>query len=98
MDVGAAAPGVAVPKERAEPPVRGCGAFPAALYAWVAWLRPGQSATVVLASTGVDGMALCEVLEARGFDVKLGAPHAVRQGPGRKTDVQDGPWRQELHT
>jgi hypothetical protein len=28
------------------------------------------------------------MLEERGFDVKLVDPHAVRQVPGRKTDVQ----------
>ena len=54
--------------------------------------------TVVLESTGVSWMALFAVLEERGFDVKLVDPHAVRQVPGRKTDVQDGQWRQALHT
>jgi transposase len=38
------------------------------------------------------------VLEERGFDVKLVDPHAVRQVPGRKTDVKDCQWLQELHT
>jgi transposase len=33
---------------------------------------------VVLESTGVYGIALCEVLEARGFDGKLGDPHTGR--------------------
>src|SRR5215471_4694037 len=49
-------------------------------------------------STGVSWIALFAVLEERGFDVKLVDPHAVRQVPGRKTDVKDGPWLQELHT
>jgi transposase len=68
------------------------------LYALAAWLRQCQSDTVVMESTGVYWMALFEVLEARGFDVKLVDPHSVRQVPGRKTDVKDGQWRQELHT
>lgn len=38
------------------------------------------------------------MLEERGFDVKLVDPHSVRQVPGRKTDVQDCQWLQELHT
>jgi transposase len=96
--VGADAHGVAVPPERDERPVQGFGAFTADLYASAAWLRQCQSETVVMESTGVYGIALFEVLEERGFDVKLVDPHTVRQVPGRKTDVQDGQWLQELHT
>src|SRR5262249_5875120 len=49
-------------------------------------------------STGVSWMARFAVLEARGCDVKLVNAHQARQVPGRKTDVQDGQWLQELHT
>src|SRR5215510_1898310 len=49
-------------------------------------------------STGVYGIALFAVLEERGFDVKLVDAHQARQVPGRKTDVKDGQWLQELHT
>jgi transposase len=49
-------------------------------------------------STGVSWIALFEVLEERGFDVKLVDPHTVRQVPGRKTDVKDCQWLPELHT
>jgi transposase len=98
MAVGADAHGVAGPKERAAQPVPCLGAFPAALYALAAWLRQCQMATVVLEAPGVAWMALGEGLEARGCDVKLVDPHGGRQGPGRTTDVKDGPWLQELHT
>ena len=47
------------------------GACTADLYALAAWLRQCQIDTVVLESTGVYWMALFEVLEERGFDVKL---------------------------
>jgi transposase len=49
-------------------------------------------------STGVYWIALFEVLEERGFDVKLVDAHQARQVPGRKTDVKDCQWLQELHT
>jgi transposase len=49
-------------------------------------------------STGVYGIALFAVREERGLDVKRVDPHSVRQVPGRKTDVQDCQWLQELHT
>ena len=78
-------------------PVQRFGACTADLSALAAWLRQCQSETGVLESTGVDGIALCEVLEERGCDGKLVEAHDARQVPGRKTEVQDGQWRQELH-
>ena len=98
IDVGADAHWVAVPRDRAEQPVQCFGAFTADLYALAEWLWQCQIETVVMESTGVYWIALFEVLEERGFDVKLVDPHAVRQVPGRKTDVQDCQWLQELHT
>jgi len=96
--VGADAHWVAVPPDRDERPVQCFGAFTADLYALAAWLRQCQIETVVMESTGIYWIALFEVLEERGFDVKLVDPHAVRQVPGRKTDVKDCQWLQELHT
>jgi hypothetical protein len=98
IDVGATEPWVAVPADRDAQPVQRFGAFTADLYALAAWLRQCQIDTVVMESTGVYWMALCEVLEARGFDVKLVDAHQARQVPGRKTDVGDCQWLQELHT
>jgi len=98
IDVGADAHWVAVPKDRDEQPVQQFGTFTADLYALAAWLRQCQIDTVVMESTGVYWMALFEVLEERGFDVKLVDAHQARQVPGRKTDVGDCQWLQELHT
>jgi transposase len=98
IDVGADAHWVAVPKDRDEQPVRCFGAFTADLYALAEWLRQCQSETVVMESPGVSWIALFEVLEERGFDVKLVDAHYARQVPGRKTDVKDGQWLQELHS
>jgi transposase len=98
IDGGAECHGVAVPRDRDEHPVQRFGAFTADLYALAEWLGQCQIATVVMESTGVYWIALCEVLEERGFDVKLVDAHYARQVPGRKTDVQDCQWLQELHT
>lgn len=87
-----------MPADRDAQPVQRFGAFTAALYALAEWLRQCQIDTVVLESTGVYWMALFEVLEERGFDVKLVDAHQARQVPGRKTDGKDGQWLQELHT
>src|SRR5215468_3053435 len=98
IDVGATEHWVAVPEDRDEEPVRRFGAFTADLYALADWLRQCQIETVVLESTGVYWITLFEVLEERGFDVKLVDAHDARQVPGRKTDVKDCQWLQELHT
>jgi len=78
--------------------VRRFGAFTADLYVLAEWRRQCQIATVVMESTGVSWIALFAVLEERGCDVKLVDAHQARQVPGRKTDVKDCPWLQELHT
>ena len=98
IDVGADAHWVAVPPDRDERPVQCFGAFTADLYALAEWLRQCQIETVVMESTGVYWIALFEVLAERGFDVKLVDAHYARQVPGRKTDVKDCQWLQELHT
>ena len=96
-DVGAAGPWVAVPCERDAPPVPRFGALTADLYAWAEWRRQCPLETVVMESPGVSGMALFAVLAERGCDGKLVEAHDARPGPGRKTDVEDGPWLPELH-
>ena len=98
IDVGATEHWVAVPEDRDEEPVQRFGAFTADLYAVAAWLHQCQIETVVMESTGVYWIALFEVLEERGFDVQLVNPQHLKQVPGRKTDVSDCRWLQELHT
>lgn len=98
IDVGAAHHWVAIPSDREAEPVQRFGACTADLSALAAWLRQCQIDTVVMEAMGVYWMPLFAVLEERGFEVKLVDPHAVRQVPGRKTDVQDGQGLQELHT
>src|SRR5262249_43590463 len=97
IDVGAPEHWGAVPEDRDEEPVRRFGAFTADLSALAAWLQQCQMETVVLESTGVYWMTLCEVLEEGGCDVKLVDAHHARQVPGRKTDVGDCQWLQALH-
>jgi len=50
------------------------------------------------ASTGVYWIPVFEVLEARGFEVRLVEPGKLKSVPGRKTDVLDCQWIQKLHT
>jgi transposase len=49
---------------------------------------------------GIDGRVLIpvfEILEARGFEVLLVNARDVKNVPGRKTDVNDAQWLQQLH-
>ena len=49
-------------------------------------------------STGVYWIALYEVLESRGFRVCVVNARQAKNLPGRKTDVKDCQWLQQLHT
>jgi transposase len=62
------------------------------------WLEVCGVETVAMESTGVYWVGLYQVLEARGFEVKLVNARHVKALPGRKTDVQDCQWLQKLHT
>ncbi len=98
IDVGASSHFVAVPADRAEPPVREFEAFTADLYRLADWLTECSVDTVVMESTGVYWIPLFGVLEERGFQVMLVDPRRIKNVPGRKTDVLDCQWLQQLHT
>jgi transposase len=49
-------------------------------------------------ATGVYWIPVFQMLEARGLEVKLVNAHHVKTVPGRKTDVNDCQWLQQLHT
>lgn len=98
IDVGASDHWVAVPADRDDQPVRRFGTFTADLYAIAQWLEQCHIQTIVMESTGIYWIPLFEVLETHGFDVKLVDAHYAQQVPGRKTDVHDCQWLQELHS
>ena len=98
IDVGATSHFVAVPADRAEPPVREFEAFTADLYRLADWLAECGVETVVMESTGVYWIPLFGVLEERGFQVMLVDPRRIKNVSGRKTDVLDCQWLQQLHT
>ena len=73
-------------------------AFTRDLYAIASWLKECGVTTVAMESTGVFWIPLFEVLESLGFDVSLVDPREVKRAPGRKTDILDCQWIQQLHT
>ena len=98
IDVGATSHFVAVPADRAEQPVQEFAAFTTDLYRLADWLTECRVKTVAMESTGVYWIPLFGVLEERGFGVMLVDPRRIKNVPGRKTDVLDYQWLQQLHT
>jgi transposase len=98
IDVGARVHYVAVPEGRAEPSIRSFGAYTAQLEALVQWLQACGITTVAMESTGVYSIALFQKLEAAGFEVLLVDARRAKHVPGRKSDVHDCRWLQQLHS
>ncbi len=98
IDIGSASHFVAVPPERDDEPVREFASFTVELNAIADWLEACGVDTVAMESTGVYWIALYELLESRGFTVLLVNARHVRGVSGRKSDVLDCQWLQQLMT
>ena len=98
VDVGAAEHWVAVPPGADPQPVRRFGVYTADLIALADWLKACGVTSVALESTGVYWIPLFELLEARGFAVRVVDPRQASRLKGRpKSDVHDCQWLQRLH-
>ncbi len=98
IDVGSDRHLVAVPEGRDGVSVREFGAFTSDLQALADWLTKCGVTTVAMESTGVYWIPVFELLERRGFEVKLVDARRVKNVSGRKSDVLDCQWLQQLHT
>jgi transposase len=98
VDVGASEFYVCVPEGRDPEPVRVFETFTSELHRIAAWLKQCSVTSVAMESTGIYWIPLYEVLEAAGFEVKLINAREAKNLPGRKTDVLDCQWIQQLHT
>ncbi len=97
LDVGSTFHVVAVPGDRDERPVRTFRTFSGDLHRLADWLKETGIKTVAMESTGVYWIPVFEILEARGLEVLLVNSRDVKHVPGRKTDVNDAQWLQQLH-
>jgi len=97
IDIGAEQHFVAVPDDIDEP-VRCFDTFTTDLHELVQWLKDCRIDTVAMESTGVYWIPIYEMLEQAGFEVLLVNAHHVKNVPGRKTDVLDCQWIQQLHS
>jgi transposase len=98
VDVGSQVHYVAVPEGRAQVSVRSFGAYTTQLDELAQWLKDCRVKTVAMESTGVYWIPLYQKLEEAGFEVLLVDARQAKHVPGRKSDVQDCQWLQQLHT
>jgi len=98
IDIGSKSHFVAVPEGTTEECVREFQSFTSDLHALADWLEQCGIETVAMESTGVYWIPLYELLESRGFEVLLVDARHVKNVSGRKTDVLDCQWLQQLHT
>jgi len=98
VDVGSREHYVAVPDDRSDQPVRKFGCLTPDLHAMAKWLKACRIETVAMESTGVYWVPVVQVLEQYGLEVVLVDARHAKHVPGRKTDVADCQWIQELHS
>lgn len=97
VDIGSTFHVVAVPPELDPEPVRSFRSFTADLHALADWVVRLGITTVAMESTGIYWVPLLEILQARGLQVVLVNARDAKNVPGRKTDVNDAQWIQQLH-
>lgn len=97
IDVGAQFHVVAVAPDRDDEPVRTFKSFTNDLHRLADWLHDVGITTVAMESTGVYWIPVFEILEARGLEVLLVNARDAKAVPGRKTDINDAQWLQQLH-
>jgi transposase len=99
IDVGAQELVAAIPRGRdAEgKDVRTFSSFTEGLQALRDWLLVNKINTVAMESTGNYWLCACAILEDAGIEVCLVNARHVKGVPGKKTDVCDAAWLQQLH-
>jgi hypothetical protein len=98
IDIGSTSHWVAIDPSLAQQAVREFAAYTSDLHALADWLAEHKIQTVAMEATGVYWVALFEVLRDRGFEVCLVDARATKQVAGRKSDISDCQWIQELHS
>jgi transposase len=77
--------------------VRSFTSFTSGVYALRDWLLAARIKTVAIESTGNYWITTYAVLEDAGIEVYLVNARHVKGVPGKKSDVQDAQWLQQLH-
>lgn len=97
IDIGATSHFVAVPVGRSKEIIKEFSCYTPDILQMIEWLKSCKITTVVMESTGSYWIPVYEMLEQAGFDVNLVDAHHVKNIRGRKSDVIDCQWLQQLH-
>jgi transposase len=97
IDIGATSHFVAVPSGRDRETVKEFECYTPNIQKMIAWLKQCDIKTIVMESTGSYWIPVFEMLEQAGFEVNLVDAHHVKNIKGRKSDVIDCQWLQQLH-
>ncbi len=98
IDVGSRSHYVAIPAHCGDDTVREFGCLTPELHEMAKWLKQNGVETVAMESTGVYWIPVAQILEQYDIEVNLVDGRAAKNVPGRKSDVQDCQWIQELHS
>lgn len=98
IDIGASELFVCIAKNSSEQETRSFRTFTADLKRMVLWLKESGIISVAMESTGVYWIVPYEMLDEAGLEVLLVNPRFFKSVPGRKSDVQDCQWIQQLHS
>lgn len=82
----------------AEKPVVSFDTFTDDFLTAVTYLKENNITSVAMEATGVYWISLYDLLDQSGFDVVLVKADQAKNIPGRKTDVADCQWIQQLHS
>ena len=98
IDIGAAQHYVSVPSHLTDTPTRVFSTHTIGLTELADWLVSLGITTVAMESTGIYWLTVYDILVERNIEVCLANARYVRNVPGRKTDVKDSQWLQQLHS
>lgn len=97
IDIGSTSHFVAVPAGRDKEPVKEFSCYTPDIQKMIEWLKQCKIETIVMESTGSFWIPAFEMLEQAGFEVLLVDAHHIKNIKGRKSDVIDCQWLQQLH-
>jgi transposase len=98
IDIGSRFHVVAIPCELEDQSTRQFGTFTGDLLELATWLKGHGITTVAMESTGIYWIPAFEILVKAGIAVDLVNARHVKSVPGRKSDINDAQWLQQLHS
>ena len=98
LDIGASSIFACAGLTNGSQEIREFTTFTVDLRTMVAWLKERNISSVAMESTGVYWIPAYDILAESGFETLLVNAHYLKTVPGRKTDVKDCQWIQQLHS